>query len=377
MSKTVQRVRRDLDEIAERAPVSPAAWDSILSRAATSIGHSEREVVMLDKNTFTSPRRTWGIPVAIGIAAVAALAVAGVVIVRNTGDDADQIATVESVPAVPENDAGEVATIDSVPAVTADDATTAEQPTDTPVADEPATDEPATDEPATDEPATEQPALPEEPAVETFEQLVALPWASPDDTHATPEDAVRAFLGFMTERSVLPDSVHYAELTLGDFVATDDQSGEITVTGSEEAFHDVGQFEVPFSTVALRQSEGSWWVTGAISESLGLDEPAPDTVFAPPMIVSGVNGLFSNAIQLQAYVDGERQPLLAFYFTGGGVYAWGEYSIAVDPANPVPCEPEGPCVEVPEWQVPAASQHGTVVITDNTRMTTVRVGFGG
>ena len=66
---------------------------------------------------------------------------------------------------------------------------------------------------------------------------------------------------------------------------------------------------------------------------------------------------------------------MAYYFTGGGVYAWGEYSIAVDPANPVPCEPATPCVEVPDWQVPVG-EHGTLVITDNTRVTTVPVVFG-
>jgi hypothetical protein len=281
-----------------------------------------------------------------------------------------------------------VAILDSVPAVTEEDATAAERVADTPVADEqapdepvtevPVADDPAADEPAVaDEPSAEQPVVPAQPAVETFEQLAALPWANPDDTHATPEDAVRAFLGFMTERSVLPSSVRYAELTLGDFAETGAGVGEITVTGSEEAFHDVGQFEVPFSTVMLRLSEGSWWVTGAISESLGLDEPAPDSVFAPPMIVSGVNGFFSDALQLHVYANGERQPLLAFFFTGGGVYAWGEYSVAVDPANPVPCEPESPCVEVPDWQVPAAGRHGTLVITENTRVTTIPITFGG
>ena len=115
MSKIVQRVRRDLHEIADQAPISPTARDSILARVDTSIDRSEREVVMLDKKPSTSPRRTWGIPVAIGIAAVAALAVAGIVIIRSGGDDVGEVATLDSVPTVTEDDAGEVATVDSIP----------------------------------------------------------------------------------------------------------------------------------------------------------------------------------------------------------------------------------------------------------------------
>jgi hypothetical protein len=229
---------------------------------------------------------------------------------------------------------------------------------------------------AVDESATDQPGRIDATAVDGKEQLAALPWASPEDTHATPQEAVHAFLAFMTERSVLPDSARYGELSLGDFVATGEESGEITITGSEAAFHDVSQFELPFSTAMLRQSDGVWWVTGAVSETLGPVEPAPNTAFAPPMIVSGVNGLFSDAVQLHAYVDGEHQPLLALFFTGGGVYGWGEYSIAVDPANPVACEPATPCVDVPDWQVPVG-EHGTLVISDNTRVTTVPITYGG
>ena len=311
MSKIVQRVRRDLHEIADQAPISPAARDSILSRVDTSVDHSEREVVMLDKKAFTSPRRTWGIPVAIGIAVVAALAIAGIVIIRSGGDDAGEVATVDSAPAA-EEDAG-----------------TAEQPAGTAPGDQSAADEPAnaatvvTEQPAAaDEPAnaatvvTEEPAVvdeptsaatvvTEEPAVDEFEQLVALPWASPDDAHATPQEAVQAFLDFLAERSVLPDSARYTMLTLGDFTATAEQSGEITITGAEEAFHDVNQFEVPFSTVTLRQADGHWWVAGATSDTLVVDQPARRAVFGPPMTVSGENGLFSDALQLHVYVDGD------------------------------------------------------------------------
>ena len=379
MSKIVSRTRRDLDEIADRAPISPAARDSILARVAEPIDHSEREVVMLNKNTFTTPRRTWGIPVAIGIAAVAALAVAGIVIIRSGGDD-DQVATVAPAPAI----------VDDEP-TGADETPVADEPAETPVADEPAeveqpaadpsvTDEPlddasaTADEPAVDEPAADQPIADGQPTVDHLEQVIALPWSGADDAHPTPQEAVDTVLDFMTWWSVLPDSALYAELTLGDYVETGEDVGVITVTGTEEAFHDVGEFLMPTSTIALRQVDGHWWVTGATSETISVDEPTPGSVFGPPMAVSGENGLFSNALQLHVYVDGGSEPLAATFFTGGGVFAWGDFDMTFDPANPEPCV-EGRCWDTPDWEVPVG-EPGTLVITDNARIVTIPITFG-
>jgi hypothetical protein len=64
---------------------------------------SSREVVMLNKNTFVTPRRTWGIRVVIGIAAVAALAVAGIVLVSGD-DEPSEVATIDNVDEEPIGD---------------------------------------------------------------------------------------------------------------------------------------------------------------------------------------------------------------------------------------------------------------------------------
>ena len=58
MNRLSERVRRDLNVIADRATPSPTAWDSILSRIDAETDEADIEVVWRDPDDQESPSRT-------------------------------------------------------------------------------------------------------------------------------------------------------------------------------------------------------------------------------------------------------------------------------------------------------------------------------
>ncbi len=90
MNRASERVRRDLNEIAERATPSPTAWDSILSRIQTESDEADIEVVWRDPDDQQRPSRA-RVLLWVGVAASAVLITVGVVAVTRGGDDADRV----------------------------------------------------------------------------------------------------------------------------------------------------------------------------------------------------------------------------------------------------------------------------------------------
>jgi hypothetical protein len=87
VNRLSERVRRDLNVIADRATPSPTAWDSILSRVDAQTDEADIDVVWRDPEDQESPSRKrntlW-----VGVAASAVLITVGVVASTRGGDDA-------------------------------------------------------------------------------------------------------------------------------------------------------------------------------------------------------------------------------------------------------------------------------------------------
>ena len=94
MSRVSERVRRDLNVIADRATPSPTAWDSIRSRIETESDESNVEVVWREPDDQAAPSRT-RITLWVGVAASAVLMTVGVVFLTRGGDDADRVVTAD------------------------------------------------------------------------------------------------------------------------------------------------------------------------------------------------------------------------------------------------------------------------------------------
>ena len=87
MNRLSERVRRDLNVIADRATPSPTAWDSILSRIDAQTDEADIDVVWRDPEDQESPSRK-RITLWVGVAASAVLITVGVVASTRGGDDA-------------------------------------------------------------------------------------------------------------------------------------------------------------------------------------------------------------------------------------------------------------------------------------------------
>ena len=86
MTRLERRLQRDLDRIADRAPVSAESWELLRRRIAVEPDRIDEEVIMLAPAEPTSTRPRWTTLVAVAIAAVAVVALAGVIALRANDD---------------------------------------------------------------------------------------------------------------------------------------------------------------------------------------------------------------------------------------------------------------------------------------------------
>ena len=96
MRQLQRRVQRDLDRIADHAPISSESWQQLRQRIAAEPDRIDEEVIMLApaEPTSTRPRRTTAI--AFAFTAVVAVAIAGLIALW-VDDDSDTL-TVEDGP---------------------------------------------------------------------------------------------------------------------------------------------------------------------------------------------------------------------------------------------------------------------------------------
>jgi hypothetical protein len=149
----------------------------------------------------------------------------------------------------------------------------------------------------TSEPATSSTAVTSTTAVVPTQ--IAL-WPAPDVVFATPEEAATDFLA----NALNPGPV------LGEFMAGDQRSGEISVFAADESGAPLG---TPRSTLLMRMlgpSDG-WFVIGAVSDVAIITTPeAGSTVPAGPLTVTGVAQGFEANIGVKAFVVGHADPPL-------------------------------------------------------------------
>ena len=102
-------------------------------------------------------------------------------------------------------------------------------------------------------------------------------------------------------------------------MAGDARSGEIQVQASDPG---------PSTTVLLRQltDDDSWWVIGAVSENITIDEPETGAEVSSPLTVSGTASAFEGTVDVQLRVDGTDEPILEGFVTGSGGPEPGPYS---------------------------------------------------
>ena len=200
---------------------------------------------------------TQTVKIAAAVVGVAVIAVAGVLIGTNLAED-------------------DPSTVDAPPTTAEDRSTTTERDTTTSSSANQGTDDPAV--------------------------LAVWPAAGTSQRFDDPSAAARSFA---VELAGFPE-----DTLIGDFEEGDARSGEVEVRAFERG---------PVTTVLVRQlgDDESWWVIGAATENIEIDEPTGGSKVSSPLEVRGSGRAFEGTIEVEVRADGQLEPIGGTFVTGG------------------------------------------------------------
>ena len=187
---------------------------------------------------------------------------------------------------------------------------TTELPTTTEVAD--------TVAPGTTEPATTDPGTTEVPPLPDATRPAIWPWA---DTDTRYDDPVEAATGFAT------DFLGFDDPIASEFMSGDNRSGEVELRTFDNG---------PATVVFVRQltADDSWWILGAASENIVIDEPATGDEVVSPLTVAGSASAFEGTVDVELRADGNGEPIFNGFVTGSGSPEPGPYSETFEFTSP-------------------------------------------
>ena len=207
-----------------------------------------------------------------------------------------------------------VATTEAPATTVASDTTDVAATTESPATTQaPETTEPAaTTEAPTTEPSTTVAPVPDQVRTAIW------PWFDTDLRYADP---VEAAVGFAT------DYLGFVDPIAGEFMAGDSRSGEVEIRS-----FDTG----PATVVFVRQltDDDSWWILGAASENITIDEPEALAEVTSPLTVSGTALAFEGTVDVQLRADGNGEPIFEGFVTGSGGPEPGPYSETFEFTSP-------------------------------------------
>ncbi len=246
--------------------------------------------------------RRWPL-IAIVVIAVGAL-VAALVVFTGGGDDTDSASTTDV--------ATSVAITDPVVDTTIPDTTVPD--TTTPDTTTPDTTTPDTTSPPTTAPTSTDVTLPDDVAARD----AIWPWVESPTRFADPVDAAESFA---------TDYIGFTDPVVGEFQAGDNRSGEVEVRAGA-----VG----PWTVVFVRQltADDSWWVLGAVSENIAVDQPEQGEVVESPLDISGSASAFEGTVDVELRADGNGEPIYVGFVTGSGAPERGPFSDTIDFTSP-------------------------------------------
>lgn len=127
------------------------------------------------------------------------------------------------------------------------------------------------------------------------------PWETSSTRFQAPVDAARSFA---------TDFLGMTDPVVGPFAQGDTRSGEIEIRPLASG---------PVTTVFVRQgADDSWFVIGAATADIVLDEPEVLDELRSPVRLRGTALAFEGTVQVEVREDGRREPIGEGFVTGGG-----------------------------------------------------------
>ncbi|MGE3834980.1 MAG: Gmad2 immunoglobulin-like domain-containing protein [Acidimicrobiia bacterium] len=121
-------------------------------------------------------------------------------------------------------------------------------------------------------------------------------------------------------RSFATDYLGFAEPVVGPFRRGADGTGDLEVRSRANA---------PTPTVVeLRRLEpdDDWWVVGATTANIELEEPEPIDAIASPVSLRGRSTAFEGTVQVEVRADDRSEPLARSFVTGGATAELGPFA---------------------------------------------------
>lgn len=239
--------------------------------------------------------------VVAAVAAVIVILVGVIVVLLLRGDDDGDLADITTTTTAVEVTTTVEATTTTTPetTTTVDTTTTTAPETTTTAPGTTTTVTPATTTTTTTEaaPTTTLPPgiTPEEEAVTVW------PWV---DDEIRYDDPAAAALGLFT------DLIDMFEPRVGEVMQGDARSAEVEIFS--------GTFAIPTFVSVRQMSDDTWWVLGAFSPNLMLDEPTADDEVTSPIELRGDSTAIEANVLVDIYLVGQPDPIYAWFFTGGG-----------------------------------------------------------
>jgi hypothetical protein len=144
-------------------------------------------------------------------------------------------------------------------------------------------------------------------------------WPDPagDVRYDDPVDAARGFA---------EDLVGFTDPVVGQLREGDSRSGEVDVQATGDG---------PVTTVLVRRfSDDAWYVLGAATEDIVLDDPVAGGAIDDPLVLSGQARAFEGTVQVAVFERGGTEPLGEGFVTAGGGGDLGPFEGEVSWSNP-------------------------------------------
>lgn len=128
------------------------------------------------------------------------------------------------------------------------------------------------------------------------------PWFNSTTRYTDPVEAATEFV---------VDFIGFGEPIAGPFQQGDSRSGEVEIQPAQGG---------PITTIFVRQlgTDGTWWVLGAATATIVVDEPSALCTIESPLTVQGEAFTFEGTVEVQVRADDAVGPLAVVPVTGGG-----------------------------------------------------------
>jgi hypothetical protein len=141
-----------------------------------------------------------------------------------------------------------------------------------------------------------------------------------DGTSRRFDDPVAAARAFAT------DLIGFTDPVMGSFAQGDNRSGEVEVRSRPNG---------PATTVMVRRlSDDTWWIMGADTANIVLENPRPGSAVDSPLQLSGRASAFEGTVEVSVHQDGSTDPLGEGFVTGGATEELGPFNGEVTFSRP-------------------------------------------